>query len=399
MKNLKKDFPFFANNPEITYCDSAATTQKPQVVIDRMGDFYAHKNAPIYRGIYKHAEQATTAYEGVREQVRDFIGAEHADEIIFTQNATAGINLVAHAWARHTLTPGDEIVLTELEHHANLVPWLQIAQEMGIIIRYVPVLSNGTLDYTRVPTLIGPKTKLVAVSALSNVTGHEVDLDYIQKYAYAAGAAFLVDACQIAPRRNINVTTSKIDFLVFSGHKMLGPSGVGILFVNRKFHSKMVPFFGGGSAVQAVDFDAVHWRNLPYRYEAGTQAIENVVGLGAALDYLKQIDCNELRRHEALLCKTLIGGLKILPQITVLGDEQELIEKGHLVSFVVKGMHAHDVAAYFDHHDIAVRAGHHCAQPLHKKLGINGSVRVSFYLYNTFDDVAKILNTLTMLLK
>lgn len=399
MKHLKNDFPFFTHNPEIVYCDSAATAQKPQAVIDRMSHFYAHENAPVYRGLYKHAEQATAAYEAVREQVRDFIGAESAHEIIFTHNATAGINLVAHAWARHALKAGDEIVLTELEHHANLVPWLQLAQEMGIIIRYIPVMPNGQLDYAKIPDLISSKTKLVAVTTLSNVTGHEVDLACIANYAHSVGAALLVDACQAAPRRIINVNASKIDFLVFSGHKMLGPAGIGILFANHKFHSKMMPIFGGGGAVQSVSFDTVQWRDVPHRYEFGTPAVADVIGLGAALDYLKQVDFNHLCQHEASLCTALIDGLKKFPEITILGNEAELRTKGHLVSFVVKNMHAHDVAAYFDSHGIAVRAGHHCAQPLHKKLGNTASVRVSFYLYNTLDDVEKILNAVQKLLQ
>lgn len=398
MKNLKKDFPFFNNNPEIVYCDSAATSQKPQAVIDRMIHFYEYENASIYRGFYRHAEQATTAYEAVREQVRDFIGAHDVAQIIFTPNATAGINLVAHAWARCNLSAGDEILLTELEHHANIVPWLQLSHEKKIVIKYIPVLPCGRLDYAKIPELISLKTKLIAVTALSNVTGYEVNLDEIGAYAHSVGAAFLVDACQSAPRRKINVEALKIDFLVFSGHKILGPLGIGVLFARRKFHAKMVPLQGGGGAVMSVNFETTSWRDVPHRYEVGTPSIADVLGLGAAIQYIKNnIDFDELKCHEASLCGLLLDGLQKFSQIKILGSSEDMRKNGHLVSFIIDGMHAYDVAAYFDRYSIAVRAGHHCAQPLHAKLGIGASVRASFYCYNTPCDVQKILDVVQMM--
>lgn len=398
MKNLKKDFPFFANNPALIYVDNAATTQKPQQVIDRINHFYTHENAPVHRGLYKRAEQATANYEAVRDQVKDFIGAQDRTEIIFTANATAGINLVARAWAAPLLKAGDEIVLTELEHHANLVPWLQVAQKTGAVVRYIPVLENGDLDYAQLPKIITQKTKIVATTAISNVLGTAVDLETITERAHAVGAVVLVDACQSALRRKINVKDQKFDFLVFSGHKTLGSDGIGILFARRKFHAQMTPLQGGGGAVVSVGYDDVAWREVPYRFEAGTPNAAAVLGLGAALEYLeKNIGLTAVQQHEAHLCARFIEGLQALSYIKILGPVEQLKKSGHIVSFVVEGMHAHDVATYLDHHNIAVRAGHHCAQPLHTKFGIVASVRVSFCFYNSSEDVDKILHALAQI--
>lgn len=395
MKNLKKDFPFFINNPTLVYCDNAATTQKPQAVIDRMNHFYTHENAPVHRGLYQLAEQATTAYEGVRKQVADFLGAQSASEIIFTPNATAGINLVAHAWARHVLKPGDEIVLTELEHHANIVPWILVAQETGAVIKYMPVTSDGSLDYSKMCDSITPATKLVAITALSNVTGEELDFERITKYAHSVGAAVLVDACQAVLRKKFNARAQKFDFLVFSGHKALGPTGIGVLFAQRKFHSQMTPKQGGGGTVLTVKPESVTWREVPYCFEPGTPAIADVLGLGEALTYIHHnVDFESLRVHEAALSKQLVQGLTQFPKVKILGNGTST----SIISFVVEGMHAFDIADYLDKQGIAVRAGHHCAQLLHTKLGVGVSVRISFSFYNTHEDVTRILFALENLL-
>lgn len=394
MKNLKKDFPFFANNPNVVYCDNAATTQKPQVVIDRMNLFYTHDNAPVHRGLYQLAEQATLAYEGVREHVKDFLGANHASEIIFTSNATAGINLVAQAWARHNLKAGDEIVVTELEHHANIVPWILVAQETGAIIKYIPVRQDGSLDYSQITTIITPKTKLVAITALSNVTGEEIDLALITKHAHGVGAVVLVDACQAVLRKKFDMSIQNFDFLVFSGHKALGPTGIGVLFAKRKFHASMIPFQGGGGTVLSVKNDSCTWRDVPYCFEPGTPASAEVVGLGAALTYIKNnITYEDLQAHEAALCKQLVEGLQKFSRVRILGQKKTT----SIVCFVVDGLHAFDVAVYLDSQGIAVRAGHHCAQPLHSKLGVEACVRISFTLYNTGEDVTRILFALEKL--
>lgn len=398
MKNLKKDFPFFANNPDVVYCDNAATTHKPQVVIDRIAHFYAHENAPVHRGLYQLAEQATTNYEGVREQVREFIGAQDASEMIFMPNATAGINLVAHAWAMHNLKSGDEIVLTELEHHANIVPWLLVAQKTGAVIRYIPITADGDLDYSNLDKLITPKTKLVAVTAISNVTGAHTDLELLTEAAHAVGAAILVDACQAVMRKKFDVRHQKFDFLVFSGHKTLGPAGIGVLFANRKFHAQMTPFQGGGGAVLGVTPDSVTWRGVPYCFELGTPAVADILGLGAALSYIQHnLNLEDVQKHEAALCTELIKGLQKLPRVKIIGPVAALATSGHMITFVVDGMHAFDIATYLDTQGIAVRAGHHCAQPLHTKLGVEASVRISFCFYNTHEDVAKILQALAKL--
>jgi cysteine desulfurase / selenocysteine lyase len=392
MKNVRYDFPFFIHNPSLVYLDNAATTQKPQIVIDRIHHFYSVENAPVHRGFYDLAEQVTEQYEVVRKKIAKFLGAE-SQEIIFTHNATAGINLIAQSWARHNLKKGDEIVLTELEHHANIVPWLQLASEMDIGIRYIPMLSNGDLNYQAVDTLITPKTKLIAATAISNVLGTEVRIDLLANYAKKVGALLLVDACQAAARRRILVHEQKIDFLVFSGHKLLGPTGIGVLFVNKKLHSKMRPFISGGGSVYSVDYDRVAWREVPECFEAGTPAIASVLGLGSAINYMEQnIDITVLKQQEALLCTHLIDGLSAFKNVKILGPVDELRKTGHIVSFIVQGIHAYDVAAYLNKNNIAVRAGHHCAQPLHAKLGIDASLRVSFHgAYNTLDDVQEIL--------
>ena len=399
MKDIKKDFPFFKNNPGLIYGDNAATTQKPQVVIDRMSRFYTHENAPVHRGVYALAEQATTAYEAVRAQVKDFIGACDRSEIVFTPNATAGINLVARAWAQNVLKPGDEIVLTELEHHANLVPWLQVAQATGARVRYIPLLSNGNLDYAALPEIINENTKIVAMTALSNVTGLVVDVEKIAAAAKKVGAACVVDACQSILRSKIDVEASKIDFLVFSSHKALGPAGAGVLFARRKFHPQMTPLFGGGGAVLGVDFESMTWRSVPERYEAGTPDVQAVLGLGAALEYItKRLDRQVWKKYEEGLRETLVQGLRSMPRIKILGPIDPSIPTGGIVSFTVDGIHAHDVAAFFDKHNIAVRSGNHCAQPLHSKFGIAATVRISFCIYNSHEDVKRILETMRLLL-
>lgn len=392
MKHIRKDFPFFANNPGLVYCDSAATTQKPQQVIDRVQHFYAHENAPIHRGLYGRAEQATQQYEAVREQVRAFVGADDASEIIFTANATAGINLVAHAWARNVLKSGDEIVLSELEHHANVVPWLMVAQATGARVRYIPVGVDGDLEYADLGAIITKNAKIVAVAAISNVTGAEVDLATIAAHAHEVGAAVLVDACQSAMRREINVNAQNFDFLVFSGHKLLAPAGVGVLFARKKFHGQMRAIQGGGGAVLSVDYDRFSWREVPYCFEAGTPDSAAVLGLGEALTYIRSaISPDSLRTHEASLCQELLEGLGGCKGVRIVGPIDHLARAGHLVSFTINGLHAHDVAAYCDKRGIAVRSGHHCAQPLHTKFGIAASVRVSFCCYNSSDDVRAVL--------
>ena len=391
MKNLKSDFPFFDKN-DLVYCDSAATSHKPQSVIDRLVKFYSYENAPVHRGLYTLAEKATEQFEEVREEVKDFIGASDASEIVFTHGATEGINMVVKSWARHNLKEGDEIVLTELEHHANILPWQQLALEKKLIINYIPITSDGDLDYSKLEIVITAQTKVVAVASSSNVTGGVIDVDRIAMVAHSVGARLVVDASQSAPRTKLSVSERGFDFLVFSSHKVLGPTGLGVLFVKKELHPSMAPYIFGGGMVFSVTSEKSVWREMPYRCEAGTPPIAQVIGFGASLRYLKNnVDFDKLKKHEAALCSRLLDGLAEFEQVKILGPINKLRQSGHIVSFVVEGMHAHDVAVAFDQMGIIVRAGHHCAQPLHEKLGVSSSVRVSFYLYNTVEDVEKIL--------
>lgn len=398
MKHLRKDFPIFDKN-NLIYCDSAATSQKPRHVIDALVQFYSYENAPVHRGIYKLAEQATARYEKVRETIARFIGAQSASEIIFTKGTTEGINLIAATWASDNLQAGDEIVLSQLEHHANILPWQKLTKTDGVIIRWIPIQADGTLDLSEIKTLINHRTKLVAITQSSNSLGTVVDCVPIIKQARAVGARVLIDAAQSVPHQKIDVTALDCDFLVFSGHKMLGPTGVGVLYIKKELHDTIAPYQLGGSMVFDVGFEHATWRQVPYRFEAGTPPIAQVIGLGAAVEYLENnINFHELQQYEALLCEQLIDGLEQIPQISILGPINQLKKTGHLVSFTVDGVHPHDIAAYLDTQSICVRAGHHCAQPVHTILALDSSVRASFYVYNTPEDVERLIQALRKLL-
>lgn len=399
MKQYKKDFPIFEGR-DLVYCDSAATTHKPQVVIDRVADFYAHHNAPVHRGIYALAEEATEMYEHVRSLLAAYLGAEDANEIVFTHGTTESINTVAFGWGRANLKPGDEIVISEQEHHANLVPWQLLSKEKKLILRFIPMLSDGTIDYAAIPKMLSEKTKLLAITAGSNVIGVATDLEKVMPHARKVGARVLIDAAQMAPRMRYNVQELGCDFLVLSGHKMLGPTGVGALYVKKDLHDSFEPMIVGGSMVLSVDLKESRWRPMPNKLEAGTPAIAQVIGLGAALEYLMdEVDFAWLEKHEAMLSRRLIEGLERYEDVRILGPVEQMKTHGHLVSFSIKGFHAHDVAAYLDTFGIAVRAGHHCAQPLHTKLDVPNSVRASFYLYNTEDDIVRLLEAMDNLFR
>lgn len=389
----KKDFPIFFGRRDkpLIYLDNAATSQKPQQVLDAMMQFYTQYNANVQRGLYDLGEQATQHYEQARATVAQFINAE-PHEIVFTKGTTESINLVAASWARHTLKAGDVIVLTELEHHSNVLPWQQIAQETGAELRFIPITSEGILDLTHLDTIITERTKLVACTHVSHVLGTHTDVATIVHAARSVGARVLLDAAQSTPHQTIDVKNLDVDFLAFSGHKMLGPTGIGVLYVNNTIHNQMQPYQVGGGMALDVDIQHTTFRDMPHTLEAGTPPIAQAIGLAAAINYLKQnVDYDLLQQHEAQLCAQLIDGLQHISGITVLGLPNELKHRGHLVSFVVENMHPHDVATYLNQYGICVRAGNHCAQPLMQKLGITGTVRVSFYLYNTSEDVAKIL--------
>lgn len=400
--SIRNEFLIFKNKQKqqepFVYLDSAATTQKPQIMIDTLIDFYTNYNANIHRGVYPFAETATQRYEDARASVAQLIGA-HADEVIWVKNATEGINLVAFSWGLQQLHAGDEILLTEYEHHANLLPWQRVAQQTGAMLRFLPVLHNGTLDYAALPAMITNRTKLVACSAVSNVTGAHTDLAQLIAAARYVGAKILVDAAQLLAHERIDVATLDIDFLVFSGHKVYGPTGVGVTYVKRELQEGMVPYQLGGGMVFDVDWHTVHFATGPQKFEAGTPPIADAIALAATMRWLYAHDMQRIREHETTLLKMLIEGLQKMPEVHLIGPIDELKASGHLVSFVVDGMHAHDVAAFLGNYGIAVRAGHHCVQPLAKKLQIEASVRVSLACYNTEQEIAYFLQIMQTLKK
>lgn len=398
--NIAKDFPLLkkkVNGKNLIYFDNAATSQKPQLVIDVLAKFYTEHNNNIHRGVYQSAEETTQLYENARKTVAYFINA-HPDEIIFTKGTTEGINFVARAWAAHNLRAGDEIVLSELEHHSNIIPWLALVKEKQIKINYIPVRADGTLDLSQLSSIITSKTKLVSCLQISNALGTHVDIDAIITAAHAVGAKALIDAAQSIAHMPIDVKKNKTDFLVFSGHKMGGPTGIGVLYIKKDMHDQTQPYQFGGGMPYEVDYHTVSFAKAPHKFEAGTPPIAQAVGLAVAIDYIhKHIDLKKLAQHEADLCARLIEGLSKHKKIRLLGPIEQLKKTGHLVSFVIEGMHAHDVADYLGKQGICVRAGHHCAQPLAKKLGYQSSVRASLYSYNTHEEVEKFLNVITLL--
>jgi cysteine desulfurase/selenocysteine lyase len=401
-KNLRADFPILQeklNGRPLIACDNASTAHKPQSVIDAVVQFYTTTNSNIYRGIHLFAEQATQQYEDARKKVAHFIGA-FPEEVIFTRGCTSSINFVAATWADENIQAGDEIVVTELEHHANLIPWQRLAQKKGAILKFIPIFPNGSVDFSCLDSIITNKTKMVSVIHVSNAIGTHVDIATIIKRAHAVGARILIDAAQSVPHQKINVHELDCDFLVFSGHKLLGPTGIGVLYIKKELHDQVSPYEVGGGMVANVDCMDATWASAPQKFEAGTPPIAQAIGLGAAIDYMqKHINFDELIAYEAQLCARLIDGISEIKGIKILGPISELKQKGHVVSFLVDNYHSHDVAAFLDSRGISVRAGHHCAQPFAKKLGYDASVRVSFYFYNTLQEVDAIIVALRDLVK
>jgi cysteine desulfurase/selenocysteine lyase len=382
---LKSDFPLFAKRPDLTYLDNAATSQKPQVVLDAITEFYTQHNSNIHRGPNFLAEEATIAYEDARKTVAKFIGAEHAHEIIFTRNATESINLVARTFG-DSLQPGDEILLSRLEHHSNVVPWLQLKERAGITVRYLEVTPEGRIDFE--PTRIGPKTKLVAITAMSNALGTITDLAPIIKAAHKAGAKVLVDACQSIVHSPLDVQKLDADFVVFSGHKIYGPMGIGVLYGKEEILKEMPPFLGGGDMINQVFMDRFTPADLPNKFEAGTPNVEGAVGLKAALDYVSKVGFKTIQKIESELTEKLIHDLLELPYIQVLGPVT-MENRGPVVSFGMEGVHPHDIAEGLSKAGVCIRAGHHCAQVLMDHFGIPGTARISLALYNDEKDIKK----------
>jgi cysteine desulfurase/selenocysteine lyase len=383
--DIRKDFPLInqiIDGKPLVYLDSAATTQKPQVVIDSLSEYYSKYNANIHRGIYQIAEKATSEYEAVRDRVTSFINAEDRAEIIFTKGTTESINLVAYSWARKFLKPSDEILITEMEHHSNNVPWQLVAQVTGAILKYIPVNDAGELENPR--SYINENTKFVAVIHQSNVLGTVNPVEEIISRAHEVGAKVLVDGAQSTPHLPIDVQEMGCDFFTFSGHKMMGPTGVGVLYGKKEILSEMDPFLGGGEMIKDVSMDTVSFNELPWKFEAGTPNIAQVIGLGSALDYINKIGLDVINHQGELLKEYALEKISKIEGVTIYGHAQN---RGPVVSFNIEGVHPHDLAQLLDQQHICIRVGHHCAQPLLTKFGITSSARASFYVYNTTEEI------------
>ncbi len=388
-ETVRADFPILArrvHGKPLVYLDSAATSQKPRRVLDALIRYYTEYNANVHRGIYALAEEATHRYEQARAAVAAFIGARRPEEVVFTRGTTEAINLVAYTWARATLRPGDEIVLTEMEHHSNLVPWQMVAQQTGAVLRFVPFDGQGLLDLDAYEQLLGERTRLVAVTHQSNVLGTINPIREIAARARAAGARVLVDGAQAAPHMPVNVADLGVDFYAFSAHKMCGPTGAGALWARYELLEAMPPFHGGGEMILLVQLERSTYKDPPHKFEAGTPNIADCIVWAEAIDYLQRIGLEAIREHERRLVAYALDRLAEVPGITVYGPRDASL-RGGAVAFWVDVAHPHDVAQVLDQEGIAVRAGHHCAQPLHRRLGVPATVRASVYLYNTEDDI------------
>ena len=386
---LRADFPILQlrihDDKPLVFLDNAASTQRPRQVIRMIVEMYERQYANVHRGIHWLSEQSTDLYEQAREKVRALINAASADEIVFTQGTTASINTVARSWGDANIQAGDEIVLSVMEHHSNLVPWHQLAERTGAVLRHIGVTDDGRLVMDDLERLLTPRTRLVAVTAISNVLGTINPIAEIIRRAHDVGALALIDAAQHVPHRKTDVQALDVDFLAFSGHKMLGHSGIGVLYGRRELLDAMPPFLGGGSMIHEVKLDRFTPAELPIKFEAGTPPIVPAIAMSAAIDYLTAVGFDAIDAHERLLTRHAHEVLASIPGVHILGPEIE--HKSGIVSFTLAKIHPHDVAQILDRHGIAVRAGHHCAQPLHERLGIRASTRASFYLYNTLSEI------------
>jgi cysteine desulfurase/selenocysteine lyase len=393
---LRNDFPIFKkkiNGKELVYLDNASTTQKPYSVINSITDFYTNYNSNIHRAVYQLAEEATTLYEQSREKIANFINVR-PEEIVFTRNTTESINLIAHSWARTNLKKDDGIALTELEHHSNIVPWQILSQEIGTRLEYVGIDENGFLDLEHLIELISSKkVRLVSLSHMSNVLGTIVPIERIIKISHENDIPVLVDGAQSVPHMPVNVKNMDCDFLVFSAHKMLGPTGVGVLYAKKEFLEKMRPFMAGGDMIKEVFKFHTNYNEVPYKFEAGTPNIADVVGFGAAIDYLKKIGMENIRKHEIDLTKYALESILSINQLTVYGPKDPNY-RGGVISFNIADIHPHDLATIMNDHGIAIRSGHHCAQVLMQRLDVPATSRASFYIYNTKEEIDKFVNAI-----
>ena len=399
---IRKDFPIFSKvmrgENRLVYLDSGATSQKPFQVLDAERRFYENSNAAVHRGAHLLAEEASIAYEGARQTLADFLNAE-LDEVIFTKSATESINALAYSFgnsdanSRFSLKPGDRIVVSELEHHANLIPWQQLAKRTGAELAWFPIDSDGRLDQSEIDSLINDKTKIVAITHQSNVLGTIVPLEKIVKRAHSVGAVVVLDACQSAPHFAINVKSLDVDFLAFSGHKALGPTGIGILWGRSEYLNEMEPFLTGGSMIESVTMTEAKWAQSPKRFEAGVPNMAQAVGFAAAINYLNNLGMDNVAKHEKELTGYALDKFSSLKNVNVIGPKDN-VDRGSVISFTIEGIHPHDVGQVLDQYGVAVRTGHHCAWPLMKKLGLVGTTRASFYVYNDEADVDVLIESI-----
>ena len=399
ISDLRQQFPILSRTVKgkpLVYFDNAATSQKPQVVIDALTHYYTHYNANIHRGIHTLAEEATMAYEATRRTAQEFINAASEEEIIFTRGTTEGINLVTYTWGRQNIMPGDEIIISGMEHHSNIVPWQILCEEKAAVLKVIPVNDNGELLMDAYKALLSNKTKLVSVVHVSNSLGTVNPIKEIIEAAHQVNAKVLIDGAQSAVHLDIDVQEMDCDFFAFSGHKVYGPTGVGVLYGKKELLKNMPVFQGGGEMIKEVTFQKTTYNDLPYKYEAGTPNIADTIALKAALDFIKETGKSNIRAHEEELLAYATAQLQAIPGLTIIGNAKEKVS---LVSFIIKNIHPQDVGVLLDNQGIAVRTGHHCTQPLMARFGIPGTIRASFALYNQKEEIDALITGLHKTIK
>lgn len=391
---IREDFPILcerAHGHPLIYFDNAATSQKPRAVLDALRNYYEHENANVHRGLHLLSSRATEAYEGARQRVASYLGAASADEIVFTRGTTESINLVAQAWGGKFLRAEDVILLTEMEHHSNLVPWQLLAERMGVKLRFVPVRDDGTLALEQLPSLLTPEVKLFAFTHISNSLGTINPVAELCRKARAVGALTLVDAAQSVGHLSLDVQELGCDFLAFSGHKMCGPTGIGALYGRAEVLDSLPPWHGGGEMIVSVTLEKSTYKKAPHRFEAGTPNIAGAIGLAAAIDYIERIGRSVIFEHDSALTRYATKRLAELPGIRILGPAAE---RGALIGFVMESAHPHDLTTFADQYGLAMRGGHHCNQPLMRRFGLTGTTRASFYFYNTMEEIDRMIEIL-----
>ncbi len=402
VKKIREDFPILSRKvyeKPLVYLDNAATSQTPRQVIEALVDYYENSNANVHRGVHHLSQEATDLYESARVKVAKFINAREPEEIVWTRNTTESINLVAHTWAQEHIGPGDEIIVTPMEHHSNLVPWQKVAADKGATLRILPLAKDASIDLSDIDKYITPRTKLLAMVHMSNGVGTINPVKELTAKAKKMGATVLVDAAQSAPHMPVDVIDLDCDFLALSGHKMLGPTGIGALYGRRELLEKMDPFLTGGEMVLEVWYDRATWNDLPMKFEAGTPNIADAVGLGAAVDYLQDIGMENIRDHEIQLTRYALEAFKELEEELEMFGPSDAEKRGGILSFHTDVVHPHDLGTFLDRDGIAVRTGHHCTMPLMRSLGVIASARASFYLYNTEEEVDALVDSLKRALR